>query len=702
MNEATAGTQEGMVNEALVRFQSTLQAAVREVHMDVSAFKQRIEQKIEELYVSNGPLTAAVSRLQDENQQLRAKLDALSRLVEGLTGLKAEKSPIQAPGGKTEGGLENGQAPLQTETEENHRVRSEKAEYCSQSVQSVSVHAEISASSEGTSQASAAAASSNCPAPPPWRTRRHAEINVTDAKGDKHIIPVAATTAQQNGNVKQQENLSVDSTQTAGADPQSLMSITNIISEAVTMTSSLQSAVETLTRHDQEEPVLLTKPHVPLTSLTKAGTEAPVVPQPPATVIQAAADPSVKSTEPPVEPHAAEPQPHLPVTSMTSKLSSESLFEAKTAQSSTSVSNSADAAREAGEYPFKRGTSGTKERMPQVSQEDLGSGPQALAHLPITAVTRNSTEMSAVSRSEQTSAVAPNPSITDSPTTKRGEYLFKRDIGEPKPHLALSAITKPNTEPSSPDAATQSPSSTPRSSCLSSLQDSSVKPGEYPFKRVPVLKTPSPSLKRSVSFPQSAEKLLPSKSIIKSGFSPNLDKKTNKSGGIPLGGGLELKQNVMKSQTLPRSNGAQAKRAMFERMNSEPIKPKDSKPKLKRSQSFGVSSASGIKQILLEWCRSKTIGYQNIDIQNFSSSWSDGMAFCALVHSFFPLEFDYNALNPANRRENLQMAFTMAEKQADCLRLIEVEDMLDMGDKPDPMCVFTYVQSLYNHLKQFE
>lgn len=37
---------------------------------------------------------------------------------------------------------------------------------------------------------------------------------------------------------------------------------------------------------------------------------------------------------------------------------------------------------------------------------------------------------------------------------------------------------------------------------------------------------------------------------------------------------------------------------------------KDSKPKLKRSQSFGVSSASGIKQILLEWCRSKTIGYQ--------------------------------------------------------------------------------------------
>lgn len=28
--------------------------------------------------------------------------------------------------------------------------------------------------------------------------------------------------------------------------------------------------------------------------------------------------------------------------------------------------------------------------------------------------------------------------------------------------------------------------------------------------------------------------------------------------------------------------------------------------------------------------------------------------------------------------------------------------MMVMGRKPDPMCVFTYVQSLYNHLRKFE
>lgn len=47
-------------------------------------------------------------------------------------------------------------------------------------------------------------------------------------------------------------------------------------------------------------------------------------------------------------------------------------------------------------------------------------------------------------------------------------------------------------------------------------------------------------------------------------------------------------------------------------------------------------------------------------------------------------------------------AFLSLREKADCVRLIEVDDMMAMGPNPDPMCVFTYVQSLYNHLKRFE
>ncbi|NXX49536.1 SMTL2 protein, partial [Tricholaema leucomelas] len=166
---------------------------------------------------------------------------------------------------------------------------------------------------------------------------------------------------------------------------------------------------------------------------------------------------------------------------------------------------------------------------------------------------------------------------------------------------------------------------------------------------------------------------------------------------------VERRRELVRSQTLPRITGAQARKALFEKFEQDGGRGKgEGKAKLKRSQSFGVASASSIKQILLDWCRSKTMGYKHIDLQNFSSSWNDGMAFCALVHSFFPEAFDYNKLDPANRKQNFEMAFTMAEKMAQCERLIEVDDMLLMGHKPDPMCVFTYVQSLYNHLRHFE
>ncbi|XP_005496655.1 smoothelin-like protein 2 isoform X1 [Zonotrichia leucophrys gambelii] len=166
---------------------------------------------------------------------------------------------------------------------------------------------------------------------------------------------------------------------------------------------------------------------------------------------------------------------------------------------------------------------------------------------------------------------------------------------------------------------------------------------------------------------------------------------------------VERRRELVRSQTLPRTSGTQARKALFEKLERDDAKGKgESRAKLKRSLSFGVASASSIKQILLDWCRSKTIGYKHIDLQNFSSSWNDGMAFCALVHSFFPEAFDYNKLDPANRKQNFELAFTTAEKMAHCDRLIEVEDMMVMGHKPDPMCVFTYVQSLYSHLRCFE
>ncbi|XP_052447459.1 smoothelin isoform X2 [Carassius gibelio] len=163
---------------------------------------------------------------------------------------------------------------------------------------------------------------------------------------------------------------------------------------------------------------------------------------------------------------------------------------------------------------------------------------------------------------------------------------------------------------------------------------------------------------------------------------------------------------LMRAQTLPKTSAAQARRAMMEKLESTGGSGGNSAiaqvNKVQRSTSFGVPNASSIKQMLLDWCRSKTRSYENVDIQNFSSSWSDGMAFCALVHNFFPEAFDYSSLSPANRRQNFEVAFSTAEAYANCMPLVEVEDMMIMGKKPDSKCVFTYVQSLVKHLRKHE
>ncbi|KAM5187905.1 smoothelin isoform 4-T4 [Callospermophilus lateralis] len=166
----------------------------------------------------------------------------------------------------------------------------------------------------------------------------------------------------------------------------------------------------------------------------------------------------------------------------------------------------------------------------------------------------------------------------------------------------------------------------------------------------------------------------------------------------------EKKKELMKAQSLPKTSASQARKAMIEKLEKEGATGSPGGPRaaVQRSTSFGVPNANSIKQMLLDWCRAKTRGYEHVDIQNFSSSWSDGMAFCALVHNFFPEAFDYGQLSPQNRRQNFEVAFSSAEMLVDCVPLVEVEDMMIMGKKPDPKCVFTYVQSLYNHLRRHE
>uniref|UniRef100_W6NBJ1 Calponin actin-binding domain containing protein n=1 Tax=Haemonchus contortus TaxID=6289 RepID=W6NBJ1_HAECO len=108
---------------------------------------------------------------------------------------------------------------------------------------------------------------------------------------------------------------------------------------------------------------------------------------------------------------------------------------------------------------------------------------------------------------------------------------------------------------------------------------------------------------------------------------------------------------------------------------------------------------NSIKDALLRWVQNRVQGYPNVSVTNFSSSWADGMAFCALIHRFAPDAFDFNKLDPKNRRQNFELAFRVAEEHGIC-PLLEVDDMIMMGDRPDWKCVFTYVQCFYKQFRE--
>lgn len=119
--------------------------------------------------------------------------------------------------------------------------------------------------------------------------------------------------------------------------------------------------------------------------------------------------------------------------------------------------------------------------------------------------------------------------------------------------------------------------------------------------------------------------------------------------------------------------------------------------KVPGSSAVGGPNTKDVKQMLLDWCRVKTEPYEGVNIQNFSSSWADGLAFCALVHRFFPEGFEYCTLDPYDRRANFEKAFKTAETLADCPRLLDVDDLMRMRE-PDWKCVYTYIQEFYRCL----
>ncbi|KAG1822896.1 calponin homology domain-containing protein [Suillus subaureus] len=105
----------------------------------------------------------------------------------------------------------------------------------------------------------------------------------------------------------------------------------------------------------------------------------------------------------------------------------------------------------------------------------------------------------------------------------------------------------------------------------------------------------------------------------------------------------------------------------------------------------GLSAKEG----LLLWAQRKTAPYKEVNVQDFSISWSDGLALCALIHCHRPELLDYDKLDKSDRHGNTRLAFQVAADHLDVPQLLEVEDLCD-STRPDERSVMTYIASYFH------
>ncbi|XP_059787983.1 EH domain-binding protein 1-like protein 1 isoform X12 [Balaenoptera ricei] len=94
-------------------------------------------------------------------------------------------------------------------------------------------------------------------------------------------------------------------------------------------------------------------------------------------------------------------------------------------------------------------------------------------------------------------------------------------------------------------------------------------------------------------------------------------------------------------------------------------------------------------QSLLEWCQEVTAGYRGVRITNFTTSWRNGLAFCAILHRFYPNKIDFASLDPLNIKQNNKQAFD-GFAALGVSRLLEPADMVLLS-VPDKLIVMTYL-----------
>ncbi|KAK1888949.1 Nesprin-1 [Dissostichus eleginoides] len=103
----------------------------------------------------------------------------------------------------------------------------------------------------------------------------------------------------------------------------------------------------------------------------------------------------------------------------------------------------------------------------------------------------------------------------------------------------------------------------------------------------------------------------------------------------------------------------------------------------------------GVRKALLKWVQHTATKRLGLEVKDFGPSWRTGLAFFAVINALRPNLVDMERVWRRPNRENLQEAFSLAEKELGVPQLLDPEDV-DV-DKPDEKSIMTYVAQFLKH-----
>ncbi|KAF3831982.1 hypothetical protein GH733_000794, partial [Mirounga leonina] len=104
------------------------------------------------------------------------------------------------------------------------------------------------------------------------------------------------------------------------------------------------------------------------------------------------------------------------------------------------------------------------------------------------------------------------------------------------------------------------------------------------------------------------------------------------------------------------------------------------------------------EKILLSWVRQSTRPYSQVNVLNFTTSWTDGLAFNAVLHQHRPDLFSWDRVVKMSPIERLEHAFGKAQTYLGIEKLLDPEDVA--VQLPDKKSIIMYLTSLFEVLPQ--